>query len=361
MRSSIIAVLILGQGCAPTWKPNLKAIEGAPPFVQQGILIGRDEHGELTQSLRISLRKNPDPWMRVPAQMDGDKWVTTGLLDPGDDLPPVIETFIIDTGSFGFLTIPRRRHFVDRLWLSDTGLGNTATAVEQAVVYYGGADTFVLPGVLMAPVPLKVVNDDAVPILRNRSILGLEVLALARAVLIDPAGSQMLLSFDSEQSETVRLHAPDVWITAEWPRSPIGLRTLSVSIDGQVFKAIIDTGADNWIVLRSGQTPRFVTGPITKGTIRAFRGRASLYAARSAYPMLIGEFAFALPEVAWYRDPNQARQSFQPAILGLPFFQSYPTILDFENDRVLFFVGTRDQLDQILSAVMMQVESVHDH
>ncbi len=349
MRAIILVLGILGAGCSPAWRPVLSSMEEAPAYIRERVELGRDDQGIIFQHYEFVLRRSPGVWLRVPIRAAGGLMVVDALIDPDDDEPLVKESLIIDTGYNGFLAVSSRRHFAGRFWLSsEVGEVEITTAGDAARGYLGVANALMLENLLVHPVPVTVgVKDGQVH--RQGSLLGVSVLEIAKAVLVDPASSRLLVSFNENASAEVVSKRPDLWVAAGWAKGSNGRRTIRMQIVDNPYDVLLDTGADDWLLLPREGRPSIASGPTRRTHLLASHGTRPIEYATLTMPMMIGNAAFRAPTVSWADLPQLASFASDPsidfAILGLQFLREYPAILDFEQDRVLFFIGHPDDLD----------------
>lgn len=339
--------------CAPLQSPPLSTIDQAPQSIREAVTLTEQESGPHTVHYNFQLM-HPEGWIDLKPVYDEDMLFVPGSFAYGDDDPFTrIERIRVDTGANGFFSIPLGHDRAEGVWLSEElGEGTSATLTGTKRTWTGVGSGLGIETVNTFPIPLTVI-EVADSQLAQTPVLGQAWFELTNAVWIDPEGETLAVSFEPDAASQLVEPHPECWVTLTWRAAkPNGHRFVPVSIADETFEAIIDTGAQGFLFIDTAHPPKFVGKPWGRGDLITGARRGTMFVATSLEPLQLGTLTIEHFMIAWsprpMADPLETPQGHPYAILGIPFMQQYPVLLDPENDLAHFFVGERTQLNSML-------------
>ena len=349
---SVLAALL--ASCAPLRSPPaLSTIDQAPESIREAISLIEQESGPPSIHYNLQIT-HPDGWIDLQPIYEDDMLFIKGSFAYGDDDPfTIIERIRVDTGADGFFSIPLGHERADGVWLS-AELGQrastTLTGTMRSWIGFGSGLGIEMVNVFPIPLTVSEVSD---PHLAQSPVLGQTWFERANAVWIDPEGEALAVSFEPDAiSRLVEPH-PEYWVTLPWRAAkPNGHRFVPITIAGQPYEAVVDTGAQGLLFLDTPHPPRFVGKPWGRGPLHTGARRGTVFEATSSEALHLGTLAIENIKVLWsprsMAAPPQTPQGHPLAILGIPLLRQHPVLLDPTNDRAYFFIGDRADLPALL-------------
>lgn len=345
----ILAILLPLTSCTTRQKtPSLSLIADAPESIREAVMLTIQKDGSPAIDYHLDLHRPNDKWVDLEPTYEGNELFVSGSFAHGDDDPFTRVRIKVDTGANGYLSFPLEHELANGIWLSaEFGETGSATFIGIKRSWVGAGSGLGIKGILVFPIPV-VVSEVSDTNLAKYPMLGQAWFDLTKGIWIDPSAKALSVSFDSDSiSRLIKAH-PDSWVELPWRTAkPDGHRFVPISIAGESFEAIVDTGSSFGLILDTRHPPGFVHKPWTRELFSTGAGMGKILSAANTTPLYLGSFAIDDLQISWTPRPL-ALTALTPnkhpfAILGIPFLRRYPVLLDPANDLAYFFIG--DQID----------------
>jgi len=304
----------------------------------------------------FDIHRPNDEWVDLKPTYEGNKLFVSGSFAHGDDDPFTRVRIRVDTGANGYLSFPLGQELADGIWLSaEFGEQQTSTFTTPARSWTGVGSGLGIEGINLFPIPVSVMQVSD-PVLAQTPAIGQAWFDITMGIWIDPNSKALSVSFDPDAvSRLIKAH-PDSWIELPWRTAKLnGHRFVPVSIAGQSFEAVIDTGSTLSLLLDTQHPPSFVRKPWTRELFSTNGGMGKIINAMSTTPLHLGPIAVDDLQVSWTPRPSAfvvlTPNKHPFAILGIPFLRRYPVLLDPANDRAYFYIGDRINLSAINQSI----------
>lgn len=356
LRIFILAILLPLGSCTTTQEapppPLLSFIADAPENIREAVTLTIQDDGSPTLDYHLDLHRPKDEWVDLKPTYEGNELFVSGSFAHGDDDPFTRVRIRVDTGANGYLSFPLGHELANGIWLSaELGEQQASTFTNPKRSWTGVGSGLGIEGIILFPIPLSV-NQVSDPVLAQSPLLGQAWFDLTKGIWIDPSDKSLSVSFETDAVSRLIKAYPDSWIELPWRTAKEnGHRFVPISIGGQSFEAVIDTGNTLSLLLDTHPPPSFVRKPWARELVSTGGGMGKIIIAMNTTPLYIGSLGVDDLQISWtprpfpftYLTPTQ----HPLAILGVPFLRRYPVLLDPASDLAYFFIGDQTDLSSI--------------
>jgi len=342
MRLLAISLTLVLASCSGG-RVRVSSIDEAPGLVRDGVIELSRESGLRNAGYKARVVRPPQRWISLDPSVDErGVWVECGLAPGDDDLFEPLGPVLFDTGYQGFLSLPMGHPMAGRVWLSDQLSPSPEDAKTMAPgTWWGGAAAgFLVGGIVTSPMPL-VVSVWGVPKSWQSPLLGQRWVETVSAVWIDVNKQAIEVTYDDKAAQERVAERGGVLFEVPWIQAESGVRLLDVVVGERSHRTMIDTGSTHELLL-------FSTPPAELGSLNP--EQAKTVTSKGFQPGMIGTVPVTLTvgpgvfddvEISWFESPGSVpnQNSEVEAVLGVPFLQRGPVLLDMRQNRIVFFSG----------------------
>lgn len=342
VRTAFFLLLLGLPSCAGIRAPALSPVAHAPDSVRDGLTLDLTSD-QPSARFRLTVYVPPEDWIRLGVVIENNRVFSEGRFAHNDDDPfERVGRLLVDTGFNGHLHVPLGHPVAGRAWVSaELGRRRSTTLTGRHAAWTGAGSGLEISGIVVSPIPMTVATvtgGRALP----APLLGQSWFDLAEATWIDLDAGTIAVSFEQGAARAMIRNNPDAWIGLAWKKTaPDGHRFVPIRVGDQTYDAVIDTGSVAEVLLDAPHPPPFVDRPWVRANLRG--GLGSIFHAKSAVPVRIGDLAVHDVRIAWTARPSglfaDAVAGRPFAVLGVPFLRRFPVLLDHRNDRAYFFAG----------------------